>query len=274
MSRFNRARGPSRSFARYGLTNHEQASCTEQNSNSRTRSSDWRISTPGNLRKRSPTFEQARQTLKALASEPGCQVSQAIQFKNALAEIDYNVKVAADADTVRFAAVRREVIEEAYEIYDKLSFVQPLALRVQRIYADGCFNKAVYPEQDGLPIDVALLRKSEHLWDEFNRAVPGGYEARGFLVIVRRKLAEVLESRGELQEAAHWRAISLTTAQGDASLLFEIALEYARMLAPVDQLPLRLECEPAPPGSARVWLTARSPCFARPSPRDSRMLAG
>ena len=185
-------------------------------------------------------FEKARQTLKALASNPACQVSQAVHFKGSLAEVDYNVKVATDSDTVGFAASRREVIEEAYEIYDKLSFVWPIPLRVQRIYADVCFNKAVYQEQDGLQPDVGILRRSEKLWDGFNTASPGAMDARGFLVIVRRKLAEVLGSRGEREEAAHWRALSLTTARKDADLLFEIGLEYARMLAPVDRLPLRL----------------------------------
>ncbi len=186
-------------------------------------------------------FAKARQTLKALSSNPGCQVSQAVHFKGLLAEVDYNVKVATDSDTVGFARTRREVIEEAYEIYDKLSFVWPVPLRVQRIYADVCFNKAVYQEQDGLQPDLGLLRKSAKMWDEFNSASPGAMDARGFLVIVRRKLAEVLESRGEPEEAAHWRALSLTTARGDADLLFEIGLEYARMLAQVDRLPLRLD---------------------------------
>ena len=111
-------------------------------------------------------FEKARQALKALAGKPGCQVSQAVHFKGLLAEVDYNVKVATDSDTVGFAATRREVIEEAYEIYDKLSFVRPLPLHVQRIYADGCFNHAVYQELDGLQPDVGLLRKSEQIWDD------------------------------------------------------------------------------------------------------------
>ncbi len=168
-------------------------------------------------------FEQARQTLNSIATEPGCPVSQAAQAKTMLAVIDYNVKIATDADTVRFASRRRAVIEESYEICDRLAFLQPLSNELRRIYAYGCMNMALYQEQDGAQPDVALLRKSEQNWEEIRRLAPTSLEARGFLVIVRRKLGEVLEANGDREEAAHWHALSLTTARGDAGLLFEIA---------------------------------------------------
>ena len=147
-------------------------------------------------------FEKARQTLKSNAPAPGSPVSEAVQAKNILAVIDYNVKIATDADPVRFASRRREVIEESYSICDKLAFLQPLSLELRRIYADGCMNVALYQEQDGGKADVALLRKSEQIWEEARRVAPGSFEARGFLVIVRRKLADVLEAKGEHEEAA------------------------------------------------------------------------
>ena len=109
-------------------------------------------------------FEKARQTLKSNAPAPGSPVSEAVQAKNILAVIDYNVKIATDADPVRFASRRREVIEESYAICDKLAFLQPLSLELRRIYADGCMNVALYQEQDGGKADVALLQKSEQLW--------------------------------------------------------------------------------------------------------------
>ena len=147
-------------------------------------------------------FEKARQTLKSIAPAPGSPVSEAVQAKNILAVVDYNVKIATDVDPARFASRRREVIEESYAICDKLAFVQPLSLELLRIYADGCMNMALYQEQDGGKADVALLRKSEQIWEEVRRVAPGSLEARGFLVIVRRKLADVLEAKGEHEEAA------------------------------------------------------------------------
>jgi len=72
--------------------------------------------------------------------------------------------------------------------------------------------------------------------------MPGGRfrSSRGFLVIIRRKLALLLAARGANEEASRWRSQSLTTARGDAGLFVEIALEYARMLGPIDRSPTKL----------------------------------
>ena len=129
---------------------------------------------------------------------------------------------------------RREVIHESYEICDKLGFVQPLSVTLRRIYADGCLNVAFYQEQDGGQPDIALLRKSEQMWEEIRRLAPASFEARGFLVIARRELMHAATARANREEAVRWRDLSLTTARGDANLLFEIALEYARRIGPID----------------------------------------
>ena len=181
-------------------------------------------------------FNEARTTLKSMAAAPGCLVSRVVQIKNDLAVVDYNLKIATDADTVRFAAPRHKVIQESYEICDKLGFVKPLSVDLRRIHADGCLNVVFYQELDGGEPSITLLRKSEQMWEGIRRLAPGSMEARGFLVIVRRELMAALAARGDREEAARWRELSLTTARGDANLLFEIALEYARRIGPIDQL--------------------------------------
>ena len=46
-----------------------------------------------------------------------------------------------------------------------------------------------------------------------------------------------MAKRGEDKEASRWRAQSLSTARGEPGLLYEIALEDARMLARFDRVP-------------------------------------
>jgi serine/threonine protein kinase/tetratricopeptide (TPR) repeat protein len=186
-------------------------------------------------------FNEARKALKLMVATPGCLVSRVVQLKSDLAVVDYNMKVATDTDTVRFAAPRREVIYESKEICDKLGFVQPLSFELRRILAAGCLSVAIYQEQDGGQPDITLLRKSEQLWEETRRLAPASLEARGFLVIARRELMQALAARGEHHEASRWQELSLTTARGDANLLFEIALEYARRIGPIDHLATTLD---------------------------------
>ena len=182
-------------------------------------------------------LEEARRTLKQMAAGQGRMVSRKVQVLGDQALVDYNLRVAFDNDVVRFAAQRREVISEAYEICDKLSFVEPLSPELRRVFADVCLNMALYREEDVGRADLGPVRRAEEQWEGIRREAPGDLAARGFLVIIRRKLAELLTERGENEEAARWRLQSLSTARGEPVLFYEIALEYARMLAPIDRLP-------------------------------------
>jgi len=186
-------------------------------------------------------FEEARRTLKQMAASHGRMVSQMAKILGDLAMANYNLRVATDADVVRFAGPRRAAISDAYEICDKLSFVQPLSLELRKVYADTCLNMALYQEEDGGQSDLVLLRKAEQLWEAIDREDPRAWAERGFLVIVRRKLTSVLTDRGENEEASRWRSQSLTAARGDPGLFYEIALEYARRLGPIDRLPTKLD---------------------------------
>ncbi len=184
-----------------------------------------------------PLLEEARRTLKQMAASHGRTVSTMATILGEQAQVDYNLRVAFDEDVARYAARRREVISEAYEICVKLSFVEPLSPELRRVYADGCLNTALFCEDDGGVVDLGLLRQAEELWEGIRRDAPGDMVARGFLVMIRRKLAQEMAERGEDEEASRWRAQSLSTARGQPGLLYEIALEYARMLALIDRVP-------------------------------------
>jgi tetratricopeptide (TPR) repeat protein len=180
---------------------------------------------------------EARGTLTQMAATHRAMVSRVATILGEKAQVNYNLRVAFDADLARYAVQRRAVISEAYEICDKLSFLEPLSPELRRVYADGCLNMALYGEEDGAQTDVSLVRKAEELWEGIRRESPGDLAARGFLVMIRRKLADLLAQRGEYKEASQWRSRSLSTARGQPDVFYEIALEYARMLGPIDQLP-------------------------------------
>ena len=89
---------------------------------------------------------------------------------------DRNVLVAADSDPVRYAAVRKAAVLEAYEICDKLAFAEPLSVELRQIYADACLNVSLYLEWERGEPEVLLLRTAEKLWMELLRHEPGSLE--------------------------------------------------------------------------------------------------
>jgi hypothetical protein len=171
-----------------------------------------------------------------MALKFGGLISRMASIQEMLAQVDHNLRVAYDSDLVRYAGPKREVVQEAYQICDKLGLVQPLSLNLRHAYAGSCLCMAYYQEEDGKSLDLDLIRKAEQLWASLLRDTPADMESRGFLVIVRRKLADELESKGQRDEAMRWRSQSLTTARGDANLFLEIAVEYARPLSSLGRL--------------------------------------
>ena len=157
-----------------------------------------------------------------------------------LAQIDQRLCDMYDSDPVRYAEPRRSVATEAFEIADKLSLFQPLVGNLRIIYATQCMDRAEYQEDDGETPDLKAIRKGERLWDAVSRESPADRQARVALVMVRRKLADVLAARGENQEASEWRRRSLTPASGDANVFFDAAVRYARRTGLVGRLPTRL----------------------------------
>ena len=170
-----------------------------------------------------PMLEEARRTLKQMAASHGRTVSTMAQILGEQAQVDYNLRVAFDEDVARYAARRREVISEAYEICVKLSFLEPLSPALRRVYADGCLNTALFCEDDGGVVDLGLLRQAEELWEGIRRDAPGDMVARGFLVMIRRKLRKRWP-RGEDEEASRWsRSISFDRSRPAGPFLRDCA---------------------------------------------------
>jgi len=188
-------------------------------------------------------YETARKTLKTMGLNYGGVVSRMASIQGALAVADFNLSEAYEnADPVRYAGPMRAVISEAYEICAKLSLVlQPFPRDLRKIYAQSCFGMADYQEEDGANPDLDLIRKSEQLWEEILLDDPGNNEARGFLVIVRRKLADELADRGRFDEASRRRSQSLSSARGKPELLYQIATVYVLNAGFVGKWPTKLD---------------------------------
>ncbi len=60
------------------------------------------------------------------------------------------------------------------------------------------------------------------------------------LVVVRRRIADLMADRGERDDAAKWQNRSLDTARGKPELLYELAVDYARNAGLTGKLPTRL----------------------------------
>jgi serine/threonine protein kinase len=185
-------------------------------------------------------FEGARRTIKALAKKHDELVSRTARVQAQLAVIDYNLRQAYESDPVRYAAARRELTREAYQICDKLELVMTLDWNLLVVLAQECLELAEYQEEETGEANRDLLLRSEQLWAGLHRRNPRYDVASCFLVIVRRNLADLAAARGRLEEAAHWRGQSLSAGRGNPQVLFEIAKQYAGRIAAVGALPTKL----------------------------------
>ena len=178
-----------------------------------------------------------------MALKHGKVVSRMAAIQEALAVVDHNLSVAFDnSDTVRyFNGTRRVIVTELYQIGDKLSLVKPLSQNLRRAYAYSLLDMANYQELDGEKLDLDLLVKAEHLWAEILREEPTRTEARAMLVGAQRGLADELDARGRPAEALRWRGQSLSTAQGNPELLYQLATVYALNAWFVGKFPSKLD---------------------------------
>ena len=190
-----------------------------------------------------PYYNQARATLKTIAAKHGKLVSRMADIQEALAMVDHNLSMAYDnSDPSRyFSGPRREIATEVYQIGDKLSLVRPLSRNLRKAYAYACLDMVNYQELDGEKPELALLIKAERLWAEILHEESTSNEARGMLVGVQRGLADELDSRGRSEDAMRWRGQSLTTAQQNPSLLYELATVYALNASFVYKCPGKLD---------------------------------
>ncbi|HKI21273.1 MAG TPA: hypothetical protein VKA15_25490, partial [Isosphaeraceae bacterium] len=188
-------------------------------------------------------FEQARQTLKEMAGRFGNLVSRMALIQALIAVADFNLSEAYAPDPVKYAAERRFLAAEAYEICDKLSIVQPLSPNCRVVHATMAFAVADHQVEDGRSPDVELFKKAERLWEEIRRDSHNDAAGNAQLVVIRRRLAEELADRGQRSEAARYLRHSLDTARGKPELLYLLAIEYARDASLTGKLPTRLSAD-------------------------------
>jgi hypothetical protein len=173
------------------------------------------------------SLENARRVHSGLTARWTKVISRTAVIKEGLARVDYNLAEAYGSDPVRNAVPLREVWREAFGICDTLSRMQPLSWNLNIVHAQSCLSVAGYEEDDGRGLDLDLLRKAEHIWEGIHRDSPTYASTRKDLVVVRRKIAEALEARGQVAEAAEQRRQSLNTVRGYPNLFYDLAVQYA-----------------------------------------------
>ena len=189
-----------------------------------------RIIAAGKVAEAIPYLSDVRKNRKETAARHGRLVSRMVKIQDDLAVADYNLREAYDYDLVRYAGPRREIMEEAFEICDKLGLVQPLSWNLRHVYAQTCFERALYQEEDGKELDLNLLEKSERLWGDLLRENPGNAVARCQSIIVGRELARVLLARGQADVAKKWLGQALAVGHGHPDSLYDSALEYSKRI--------------------------------------------
>jgi tetratricopeptide (TPR) repeat protein len=194
----------------------------------------------GRWREAISAFEQTRQTLKQMAVRHGNLVSRMAVIQERIAAADVNLRDAYASDPVKYAAPRRELAAEAYEICDKLGVVQPLSWNSRIVYATASHAIADYQATDDQTPDLELLRKAERLWEGLRRDSNYGSVGEAALVVIRRRLASELAARGQAEEAARYERRSLETARGKPELLFLLAVDYAHKASLTGKLPNQL----------------------------------
>ena len=142
------------------------------------------------------SFESARQVLKQQAARWEKVVSREATIQQSLANADYNLWCAYDSDPPRYARPLRELVRELFEICEKLSILQVPSWNLRIAHAQACVAQAGYRQDDGLPLDLGLLKKAERLWEGLHREGPTHLETRRDLVFVRRAIAARSRSAG------------------------------------------------------------------------------
>ena len=137
-----------------------------------------------------------------MAGRHGKLVSRMASIQARIAAADFNLIEAYASDPVKYAAARRALTAEAYEICDKLSIVQPLSWNCRIVYATMAFAMADYQAEDGQRPDLELIKKAERLWEDLRRDSRNNSVGEAELVVIRRRLAEELADRGQRSEAA------------------------------------------------------------------------
>jgi hypothetical protein len=187
--------------------------------------------------------EETRRVLKEMAGRHGKVVSRMATIQSRIASADINLSEAYASDPVKYAAARRALAVETYEICDKLSVVMPLSFNCRIAYAMTSFTLADDQVQNGQSPDLELLKKAERIREELRHETHDGSLGEAELVVIRRRLAEDLADRGRGDEAARYDRHSLDTARGRPELLYDLAVSYARDAALTGKLPTKMSAD-------------------------------
>jgi serine/threonine protein kinase len=185
-------------------------------------------------------FKKSRDIVLAMAAHHRDLVSRMATIQRSLAQADFNLREAYDSDPVRYAPERKQLAREAYTICDKLSLVQPLHGNLKIIYAQESFEIEDYQEEETGERDVDLLLKSEQAWVSLVNEGSTYESTHTSLIIVRRRLAELAEGRGQHHEAARWLLKAREAAGANPDVFYEVAKEYAKRTLAIGVLPTRL----------------------------------
>jgi hypothetical protein len=203
----------------------------------------------GKIDEATKSHERYRKVLKDLLARNGSLVSRVVILKEFLVLADYNLQGVYEADPVGRAAQIRELVNEQFDICEKLHLVKKESPITRIIHANACFAVAEYQEDDNEEVDLRLLLKSARMFDELSterRSDPSFHseglitELLGMQIVVLQKIADELTARGKGVEAAGWRGRSLTLAKGKPELLFGVAVSYALSATLVGKLPTKL----------------------------------
>jgi tetratricopeptide (TPR) repeat protein len=186
------------------------------------------------------SHQAARKTLQTMAAKHAGVASLMARIQYGIAEADFNLREAYDSDPVRYAPLRRELTREQYEICEKLAVLELPWWNLKIIHAKACFDMADYQEEESGEADLGLVLKSERLWAAILKSSPSNDLSRCLLVMVRRKLTDLLAAQGRTDEAIEWRRQSLTTVRGRPELCYEVAKEYSSRIGPIGVLPTKL----------------------------------
>ena len=140
--------------------------------------------------------EAARAVIEAAARRHRGVVSRMAAIQGTLAVVNFNLAQAYGSDPARYYRKYRAMFAEAYDICDKLELVQPLSDNLELVLVYGLYQKADFRVEDGEPPDPSLLERAERLCQELCVKQRWNASHRTMLVLIRRDLADALETLG------------------------------------------------------------------------------
>jgi tRNA A-37 threonylcarbamoyl transferase component Bud32/HEPN domain-containing protein len=188
-------------------------------------------------------FTAARETVKSMVEPHRNSVSRSVAIQEELAMVDFDLINALSSDVVGNDKLIRELVEQAYEICERVDVAHPLTFNLRKTYAYVCYAKADFTIESTGVSDVILERKAEKLLNQLFTETHGDYWSSCYLVICRLELADALESGGQRDEVVRFETGAIEIARGHADLCVQTAYNYAVSAQAVLESPSKLNPE-------------------------------